>query len=82
MLVSDVFASAYLKYDTHPRMTWCSATVLRSYPIPLLLAAGKARQLKGRADGLRGLGRAIKTLARRVSMMAAGLALTVLPGAV
>lgn len=33
----DVFASAYLKYDTHPRMAWCSSTFLRSYPIPLLL---------------------------------------------
>ena len=37
MVVSDVFASAYLKYDTNPRMTWCSAAILRSYPIPLLL---------------------------------------------
>ena len=36
MLASDVFASAYLKYDTHPRMTWCSTIFLRSYPIPLL----------------------------------------------
>ena len=37
MATSDDFISAYLKYDTHPRMTWCSATFLRSYPIPLLL---------------------------------------------
>ena len=37
MATSVVFISAYLKYDTHPRMTWCSATFLRSYPIPLLL---------------------------------------------
>lgn len=37
MATSDDFISAYLKYDTHPRMTWYSATFLRSYPIPLLL---------------------------------------------